>query len=295
MQAADILKRVRRIEIETGKLVSETFAGQYLSIFKGQGIEFAEVRQYTPGDDVRSIDWNVSARTGVPYIKKFNEERELSMIIACDVSASQFFGSTGRLKSDAVAELGALFAFSAIKNNDKVGLLLFSDKIELYIPPKKGRLHVLRLIRELVAFKPQNKGTDISLCLDTLNSVIKRKGILLLISDFQSEGYEKSFRLAARKFDMIPVLVQDKAEVSLPSLPAFVTFEGLESPQGKSAVVGLKSPLKTLIERQHAAGTERAYNLFTSVGADYIQIDSAGDITDPVVKFFKRRARKLRK
>jgi len=295
MQAAEILKRVRRIEIETGKLVSETFAGQYLSVFKGQGIEFAEVRQYIPGDDVRSIDWNVSARSGGTFVKKFNEERELSVVIACDVSASQFFGSTGRFKSEAVAELGALFAFSAIKNNDKVGLLLFSDKIELYIPPKKGKRHVLRVIRELLAFKPSSSGTDIALCLDTLNRIIKRKGILLLISDFMAEGYEKSFKLATRKFDLVPVVVQDKGEVSLPSLPAFLTLEGLEDTSGKSLVVGFKSALKDSITQAHGQNTEEALRLFTSMGVQSITIDAAGDITDPVVKFFKQRARKLKK
>lgn len=295
MQTAEILKRVRRIEIETGKLVSETFAGQYLSVFKGQGIEFAEVRQYIPGDDVRSIDWNVSARSGGTFVKKFNEERELSVIIACDVSASQFFGSTGRLKSEAVAELGALFAFSAIKNNDKVGLLLFSDKIELYIPPRKGKRHVLRLIRELLAFNPKSKGTDISLCLDTLNRVIKRKGVLLLISDFMAENYEKSFKLATRKFDLVPVVVQDKAELSLPALPAFISFEGLEDGGGESLVVGLKSALRAQINRAYKDNAEKAQKLFTSAGVQYINIDAAEDITDPVVKFFKQRARKLKR
>ncbi len=294
MQAAEILKRVRRIEIETGKLVSETFAGQYLSVFKGQGIEFAEVRQYIPGDDVRSIDWNVSARSGGTFVKKFNEERELSVIIACDVSASQFFGSTGRLKSEAVAELGALFAFSAIKNNDKVGLLLFSDKIELYIPPRKGKRHVLRVIRELLAFTPKSKGTDISLCLDTLNRVIKRKGILLLISDFMAENYEKSFKLSTRKFDLVPVVVQDKAELALPSLPAFISFEGLEE-RGEGVVVGLKSALKRQINRSYKENSEKAQKLFTSAGVQYITIDAAENITDPVVKFFKQRARKLKR
>ncbi|MBQ6224282.1 MAG: DUF58 domain-containing protein, partial [Campylobacter sp.] len=200
MQTSDILKRVRQIEFKTGKLVRETFAGQYLSVFKGQGIEFAEVRQYIAGDDIRSIDWNVSARTGNTYVKKFNEERELSVIIACDVSASEYFGSKGNLKAQAAIELASVFAFSAIKNNDKVGLLLFSDKVELYIPPRKGKRHVLRIIRELLAFEPKRKNTDISLALSTLIRLIKRQGILLFISDFLDENYERSFKLAARKF-----------------------------------------------------------------------------------------------
>ncbi|MDR1684136.1 MAG: DUF58 domain-containing protein, partial [Elusimicrobiota bacterium] len=232
MQASEILKRVRRIEIETGKLVTETFAGEYLSVFKGQGIEFSEVRKYIVGDDVRSIDWNVSARLGDTYIKKFNEERELSVIIACDVSASQYFGSRGLFKSEVVAELGAVFAFSAIKNNDKVGLLLFSDAVELYIPPKKGRRHVLRIIRELLAFEPKGKGTNIAHALDALNRLIKRKGILLLLSDFQDKGYERAYKLTSKKFDLVPVIVQDPLERALPAARAYVNFESLE---GKGA------------------------------------------------------------
>jgi uncharacterized protein (DUF58 family) len=294
MQTSDILKRVRRIEIETGKLVTETFAGEYLSVFKGQGIEFAEVRKYIPGDDVRSIDWNVSARLGDTYVKKFNEERELSVLIACDVSGSQFFGSAGRFKSEAVAELGAVFAFSAIKNNDKVGLLLFSDRVELYIPPQKGKRHVLRIIRELLAFTPKQKGTDIPLALDTLNRVIKRKGILLLISDFQdNKGYEKSFKLASRKFDLVPVIVQDPLEVKIPNLPAFINIEGLENKTG--ALIGLGSDAQKEITKKHAQNINKAVKLFTSTGSDYIDIDSSKNAIDPVIKFFKQRARKLRK
>ena len=293
MQTADILKRVRRIEIETGKLVSEIFAGEYLSIFKGQGIEFAEVRQYIPGDDVRSIDWNVSAKTGETFVKKFNEERERSLIIACDVSASQYFGSTGKFKSDVVAELGALFAFSAIKNNDKVGLLLFSDQIELYIPPKKGRRHVLRIIRELLAFKPKSKGTNISLCLDSLNRMIKRKGILLLISDFFGSGYEKSFKLSAKKFDLIPVVVRDRLEAKLPALPAFIEFEALEN--GSKAMVYLSSKQAGYITADKQYQHDAALRLFYLAGCQAIQVAADGDVVDPVIKFFKQRAKKLRR
>jgi len=293
MQTSDILKRVRRIEIETGKLVTEMFAGEYLSVFKGQGIEFAEVRRYIPGDDVRSIDWNVSARTGGVYVKKFNEERELNVVIACDISGSQFFGSTGRFKSEAVAELGAVFAFSAIKNHDKVGLLLFSDKVELYIPPKKGRLHALRIIRELLAFKPKGRGTDIGLCLDTLNRVIKRKGILLLISDFQGQGYEKPFKLSAKKFDLVPVLVEDPLEASLPKLPAFINMEGLED--GRDILLNLGGAGGKDLAERHAENTGRALKLFSAAGTDFIKIDSSQNTIDPVIKFFKQRARKVRR
>ncbi len=293
MQTADILKRVRRIEIETGKLVAETFAGEYLSVFKGQGIEFAEVRRYIPGDDIRSIDWNVSARTGGVFVKKFNEERELSVVIACDVSASQFFGSQGRFKSEAALELAAVFAFSAIKNNDKVGLLLFSDKIELYIPPKKGKRHVLRIIRELLAFTPQSGGTNISLCLDTLNRMIKRKGILLFISDFIDADYEKSFKLAARKFDLVPVIVGDPLEFYLPRLRAAVNFEGFES--GLSGCFNLSSEAARRLTEERARYRQKALQLFNACGTEFISIDPSQNIEEPVVKFFKQRAQKLRR
>ena len=294
MDTAEILKRVRRIEIETGKLVKETFAGEYLSIFKGQGIEFAEVRQYIPGDDVRSIDWNVSAKTGGVFVKKFNEERELTLLIACDVSASLMFGSLGRLKSEIAAELAAVFAFSATHNNDKVGLLLFSDKIELYIPPKKGRRHVLRIIRELLAFTPKNKGTDITLALESLNHLIRRSGIVVLISDFKTElDYSKSFKLTARKFDVVPVIVEDKLEQFLPKAHVFLSLEGLEN--GGQVLLNLASKKTKDITQKHIKELDEAKLLFTKSGLEYITIQDGDKISDTLVKFFKRRARKLRK
>lgn len=289
MQTSDILKRVRQIEFKTGKLVRETFAGQYLSVFKGQGIEFAEVRQYIAGDDIRSIDWNVSARTGNTYVKKFNEERELSVIIACDVSASQYFGSKGNLKVEAAIELASVFAFSAIKNSDKVGLLLFSDKVELYIPPRKGKRHVLRIIRELLAFEPKSKKTDISLALSTLLRLIKRQGILLFISDFVDNNYEKSFKLAARKFDLIPVIIEDPLEFNFPKIPALIQIEDAESGVG-----GFLTP-RTLgqISQARKEVLTKAINLFKLSGVDYINIDASKNTLDPVIKFFKQRSRKL--
>lgn len=294
MDTAEILKRVRRIEIETGKLVKETFAGEYLSIFKGQGIEFAEVRQYIPGDDVRSIDWNVSAKTGSVFVKKFNEERELTLLIACDVSASLMFGSLGRLKSEIATELAAVFAFSATHNNDKVGLLLFSDKIELYIPPKKGRRHVLRIIRELLAFTPKNKGTDISLALDSINHLTRRGGIVVLISDFNTEqNYSKSFKLTARKFDVVPVIVEDKLERNLPKARVFLSLEGLEG--GGQTLLNLASKKTAEITQKHQKELDEAKLLFTKSGLEYIMIQDGEKISDTLVKFFKRRARKLRR
>ena len=289
MQTSDILKRVRQIEFKTGKLVRETFAGQYLSVFKGQGIEFAEVRQYIAGDDIRSIDWNVSARTGNTYVKKFNEERELSVIIACDVSASQYFGSKGNLKVEAAIELASVFAFSAIKNNDKVGLLLFSDKVELYIPPRKGKRHVLRIIRELLAFEPTRKETDISLALSTLIRLIKRQGILLFISDFLDENYERPFKLAAKKFDLIPVIIEDPLEFNFPKLPAFVQIADCE---GSADGVLTRSSAKQISQARKEI-LAKTLNLFKLSGVDYINIDASKNTLDPVIKFFKQRSRKL--
>ena len=296
MDTAEILKKVRQIEIQTNKLVSETFAGEYLSAFKGQGIEFAEVREYTPGDDVRSIDWNVTARTGVPYIKKYNEERELTLMIACDVSASQQFGSSGKLKLEAAAELAALFAFSAIKNSDKVGLLLFSDKIELFVPPRKGKKHVLRLIRELVAFEPQSKGTNIGLCLETLTKVIKRQGILILISDFLSpvSSFSKPFKLAARKFDLIPVIVQDKLETRLPPLSACIDVTDPET--GEEDFLCLSSGEINAALAEHAQKQDLNLRaLFNPYKIEPIRVDTALSPADPVIAFFKQRAKKIRR
>ncbi len=294
MDTAEILKRVRHIEIETGKLVKETFAGEYLSIFKGQGIEFAEVRQYIPGDDIRSIDWNVSARTGSTFVKKFNEERELTLLIACDVSASLMFGSLGRFKSEIATELAAMFAFSATHNNDKVGLLLFSDKIELYIPPKKGRRHVLRIIRELLAFVPQNKGTNIGLALESVNRLIRRSGILILISDFKTElSYTKPFKLTARKFDLVPVIIEDQLENALPKARVYISLEDLEG--SGQVLVNLSSKQAAEITQKQVKELDEAKLLFTKSGLEYMIIKDEEKVSDTLVNFFKRRARKLKR
>ena len=296
MNSAEILKKVRQIEIQTNKLVSETFAGEYLSTFKGQGIEFAEVRPYTPGDDVRAIDWNVTARTGTPFIKKYNEERELTLFIACDVSASQQFGSTDKLKQEVAAELAALFAFSALHNSDKVGLLLFSDKIELFVPPKKGKKHILRLIRELVAFEPKSPQTDINLCLKTLLPVLKHSGILILISDFIApvSQFEKNFKLAAKKFDLIPVILQDKLEEQIPRLPACIQLTDPES--GEEAFISLSSgELNRTLQDFQTQREADLRNLFIPFKIDPIRVDTAQNTADPVIAFFFFFFKKIRK
>ena len=296
MDTADILKKVRQIEIQTGKLVEETFAGEYLSAFKGQGIEFSEVREYTPGDDVRSIDWNVTARSGTPYVKKFNEERELTLMIACDVSASQNFGSFDKFKQEAAAELAALFAFSALKNGDKVGLLLFSDKIELFVPPKKGKKHILRLIRELVAFEPQNTGTDIALALTTLSKVIKRQGILIFISDFLAEpaAFAQPLRLAAKKFDLIPVIIEDRLEKALLLVHARLDVRDPETGEEKFFSLA-SSDLNRLLAMRREVWETQLTDLFNPLKIEGILVDTALPPADPVIEFFKRRARKIRR
>ncbi len=295
MDTAEILKKVRQIEIQTNKLVSETFAGEYLSAFKGQGIEFAEVREYTPGDDVRAIDWNVTARTGVPFIKKYNETRELTLVIACDVSASQRFGSVDKLKQETAAELAALFAFSAMRNNDKVGLLLFSDKIELFVPPKKGKKHILRLIRELVAFEPQGRGTDMALALKTLVQVLRRQGILVLISDYLSplEQFEKPLKLAAKKFDLIPVVVTDKLERGLPACAACMTVVDPET--GQEGTLALTAAINQRLQEDARQRTENLTKLFNPLKVEPITVDTAQPAADPVIAFFRRRTRQLKR
>lgn len=296
MDTAEILRKVRQIEIKTDRLVSETFAGDYLSTFKGQGIEFSEVREYIPGDDVRSIDWNVTARTGTPYIKKFNETRELTVMIACDVSASGQFGSVRKLKQEACSELAALFAFAALQNGDKVGLLLFSDQIELYVPPKKGKKHILRLIRELVAFEPKHKRTDIGLCLTTLLKVLKHKSIVVLASDFLDPTftYTKPFRLAAKKFDLIPVRIQDKLERHLPRVPVCLDVTDPETGLPGELCLSDKH-INQELEHFWKLQDQSLHALFAPCKIEPIFIDTAHSIADPVIAFFKRRAKKIRK
>ena len=296
MDTAEILRKVRQIEIQTNKLVSETFAGEYLSTFKGQGIEFAEVRKYVPGDDVRSIDWNITARTGEPFVKKFDETRELTLFIACDVSGSQQFGSFDKLKQEVAAELAALFAFSALRNSDKVGLLLFSDKVELFVPPKKGQKHVLRLIRELIAFEPKNSQTNIGVCLETLLRVMKHQGIVILISDFLTpvETFSKPFKLAAKKFDLIPVIIRDRLEHTLPKLPLCIEVTDPET--GEEDLLGLSSPeMNMRLAAYWQAQDAQLQHLFLPFKTAPIIVDTHLPPADPVIDFFRRRAKEVRR
>jgi uncharacterized protein (DUF58 family) len=295
MNTAEILKKVRQIEIQTGRLVSETFAGEYQSVFKGQGMEFSEVREYVPGDDIRSIDWNVTARFSKPFIKRFVEERELTLMILCDMSASQFFGSGAKAKNEAAAELGAMFAFSALKNNDKTGLLMFTDGPELHIPPRKGKNHILRIIREILAYAPRGRATSIAAALDTANRLMKRKGIIILISDFNDSGYEKALRRTAVRHDLIPVLIEDRLERALPKTGALINAELLEDAGAAPFVADLSSAeFRAKYAAARAKNVKTMEEAFRSAGADWIKVDPAEDIYGPVVKFFKKRQRKLR-
>ncbi len=218
LTTAEILKRVRRIEIKTRGLSNHIFAGEYHSAFKGRGMSFSEVREYTPGDDVKSIDWNVTARFSHPFVKVFEEERELTVMLLVDVSSSALFGTRQRLKRELITEICAVLSFSAATNNDKVGVIFFSDKVEKFIPPKKGRSHILRIIRELIALEPvQRGGTKVQVALDYLNNVLKKRTIAFLLSDFVSEPYEKSLQLAARKHDLVGMQVYDRADRELPA------------------------------------------------------------------------------
>ncbi len=294
MISKEILAQVRRIEIQTGRLVNETFAGKYLSAFKGRGMEFAQVREYTPGDDIRTIDWNVTARFGKPFVREYQEERELTVIIACDLSGSQFFGSDAKLKREVAAELSALLAFSALKNNDKVGLFLFTDRTEHFIPPRKGHRHSLAIIRDVLAFRPKRRGTNIAAALDTLNRMLSRRAIVLLVSDFQDKGFEKSLRRTARKHDLIPVLIEDPREQSLPDLPAYLELSDPESGETTLIDASSDSTRDTLLSRR--AGEKRDLEeLFKSSGLDHISIRTDQPYIDPIIRFFRERSRRFRR
>src|SRR3990172_2566208 len=230
MLPAEILKKVRRIEIRTNRLVNESLAGEYHSVFKGRGIEFSEVREYSPGDDIRTIDWNVTARLDHPFIKVFEEERELTVMLLIDLSGSQFFRSQGQLKGDVGVELSAILVFSAMKNNDRVGAILFSDQIEKFIPPRKGRSHALRIVRELISFEPQRPATSIKTALEYLNQVQKKRSIVFVISDFMDQGYEAALRIAGKRHDLIGITLLDPRENELPKV-GLITFRDAETGQ----------------------------------------------------------------
>jgi uncharacterized protein (DUF58 family) len=287
----EILKKVKRIEMVTRGLVNEVFSGEYHSVFKGRGMEFSEVREYQLGDDIRTLDWNVSARMGHPYVKVFEEERELTVMLLVDVSSSGNFGTFNQMKGEVAAELCAVLAFSAIKNNDKVGLIIFSDKIEKFIPPRKGRSHVLRVIREILYFKPENLQTDLNVALEFLSKVIKRRSIVFLISDFLTSNYHKALQVANKKHDIIAMEITDPREVQLPEI-GFIELEDAES--GEAILVDTSNPqIRGTFYSKSQAGREERSRFFKSIGVDNINIFTHVSYVEPIIKFFRMRARRL--
>ena len=287
MISKDILNRVRQIEIRTTSIVDSILSGEYHSAFKGRGMEFSEVRTYTEGDDIRAIDWNVTARMGEPYVKKFIEERELTVMLVVDASASGDFASTNKFKSEIAVELCALLAFSAIKNNDRVGLIIFTSEIEKFIPPKKGRNHVLRVIRELLYFRPQKRKTDIAEALSFLNRVQKKKAVVFLVSDFLGSGFQAPLRVAARRHDCIAVRITDPREACLPP-GGLVEMEDPET--GETMVVDTASArVRASFESAAASLDAGIKSFFRATGIDLIPISTGQDYVDPLVRFFKKR------
>ena len=284
-----VLKKVRQIEIRTRHLVNDVFSGEYHSVFKGRGMEFAEVREYEPGDDIRSIDWNVTARMGRPYIKRFTEERELTVILVVDVSASSNFGTFEQMKGEIVAELCAVLAFSAIKNNDRVGLLIFTDQIEKFIPPKKGRTHILRVIRELLYTQPEQPGTDITQALEYLNKVFTRRSIVFMVSDFLTSNYMTPLRIANKRHDMVAITITDPREIQLPPV-GLIELEDVET--GEEVLIDtndkawLQAYQKMNIQRREERDRE-----FRLMGVDAVHISTDRPYIDPLIQFFRMRER----
>ena len=288
----EIFRQVRRIEIQTTRLVNDLFGGEYKSVFKGQGIEFADVREYVPGDEIRSIDWNVTARSQHPFVKKFVEERELTVVFVVDVSGSQHFGTSGKFKSEIAAETTALLAFSAVRNKDKVGLLVVTGEVEKYVPVKKGRTHVLRVVREILYHKPKARGTDLGAALDYVNRVLTRTSVVFLISDFLTQGFERPLRLTSRKHDLIAIHLLDPRDRSLPA----AGLVDLEDPEtGETLLVDTSDA--AFRHRYEALSKEREENLdrlCKSLGVDRVTIDTSQPYADPLVRFFRLREKRRR-
>ena len=286
----EILKKVHLIDIRTRSVVNNLFAGEYHSVFKGSGMEFAEVREYQPGDEVRSIDWNVSARVGRPFVKIFDEERELTVMLVVDASASGDFGSGDQMKGEVGVEICALLAFAAIKNNDRVGLLIFTDEVEVFVPPKKGRRHVLRVIRELLFFQPKGIRTSIGTSLQYLDRVLHRRSVVFVVSDFMDSHYTDALRLVRRRHDLIAVTLVDPRERRLPAV-GLVTLRDAET--GELLVVDSGSrAVREAFARAEATAADGRSRLFRRLGVDEICVDPTKSYVDPLVQFFKTRIRR---
>lgn len=294
MITTELINKIRRIEIRTRRLVNDSFAGEYHSVFKGRGMAFDEVRPYQIGDEIRTIDWNVTARTGEPHVKRYVEERELTVMLAVDASASENFGSVNRFKRELAAELTAVLSFAATTNNDRVGLLIFTDQIELFIPPRKGRRHVLRLIRELLAFEPQSKGTDIRLALENVNQILKRRSIIFLVSDFMADpgSYRQAMAITNRRHDLVAVELADPLEASIKNV-GLIALEDPETGQIAWVDTGSLSWQKAY-KRQIEQLETNKNRIFNHSGVDRINIGTDEDYTTPLTTFFRERSRRFR-
>lgn len=287
METAELLKKVRLIELKTKGLSNQIFSGEYHSAFKGRGMAFSEVREYSPGDEIRTIDWNVTARFDKPYVKVFEEERELTMMLLVDMSASEQFGSRVQFKKNLITEICAVLAFSAIQNNDKVGVLFFTETVEKFIPPKKGRSHILRIIRELINFKPDSKQTNIEEALRYFNSVIKKRSITFLLSDFQDSGFESALRIANQKHDMVGIHIKDHLEDELPDI-GFLPIRDLESGQEQWIDTSNKK-VRYAFTMERKKKNAELKQLFRKSGVDYTTIQTDQSYAKPLMQLFKQR------
>lgn len=287
MISKEILQKVRKIEIRTKGKVNSLFGGEYQSAFKGRGMEFSEVREYTYGDDIRQIDWNVTARTGDPFIKQFEEEREQTLMLCVDISPSGFFGSRNQSKMELSIEICAVLAFSAIKNGDKVGLILFTDEIEKVIPPKKGRLHVLRLIRELLTTEPNGTGTDISEALAYVNRLLKRRAIIILASDFQDDNYDRQLKITNRKHDLVTIFINDKLEDELPNL-GLIPLRDAET--GEVVLIDTSSKkVRMEYQKRREIAKNKLRDQFLRMKIDMIELETNASYIRPLMRFFRHR------
>jgi uncharacterized protein (DUF58 family) len=288
----ELLRKVRRVQVRTDRLANDVIVGEYRSVFKGRGMEFEEVREYMRGDDVRTIDWNVTARMGTPHVKRYVEERELTALLLVDVSLSGRFGSAQQLKIDLATEISAVLAFSAIKNNDKIGLLIFTDHVEMYIPAKKGQRHVLRVIRELLNFRPVRGGTDVAGALEFLNKVLKRKAVVFLVSDFIDTEFERDLALTNSRHDLIPVRVSDPRETNLPDV-GLIELEDAET--GERILIDThRRKIRDAFARSGRSNQETLSGAVRSMGMDMLDLSTDRDYMKDLLGFFRRRERRLR-
>jgi uncharacterized protein (DUF58 family) len=290
MMPRELLSQIRRIEIRTNRMVNDILAGEYHSVFKGQGVKFEEVREYQHGDDIRTIDWNVTARMGIPFVKRYREERELTVMLMVDASSSNMFGTAEKMKGELAVELSAVLAFSAIKNNDRVGLILFTDKVEKFIPPKKGKKHVLRLIRDLLTFEPTGGSTDIKSALDYMGKILTRKSVVFLLSDFMNQNYEDSLRVVNKKHDLITISITDPREVEMPPI-GFLELEDAET--GEIIVIDtFDASIRQRFSDTAAADLNKMTLNFKRMKVDHVPVRTDQSYIDPLVRFFKKRAQR---